>query len=133
MKDVLYAFVVESLMYAQTCTTFDISLAVGMLDRYQGNPGRIHWKAAKKVLRYLQGMKDYKLVYRRSDHLEVVGYSNSDFVGCVNTRKSTFGYVYLLVGGAISWKSVKQSIIVVSTMEAQFVACFEATVLANWL
>ncbi|XP_057948284.1 secreted RxLR effector protein 161-like [Malania oleifera] len=78
-------------------------------------------------------MKDYKLMYRRSDHLEVVGYSDSDFSGCVDTRKSTFGYVYLLAGGAISWKGAKQSIIATSTMEAEFVACFEATIQANWL
>ena len=51
----------------------------------------------------------------------------------MDTRKSTFGYVYLLAGGAISWKSAKQSVIVASTMEAEFVACFEATVQANWL
>ncbi|XP_057958549.1 secreted RxLR effector protein 161-like [Malania oleifera] len=133
MKDVPYASVVGSLMYAQTCTRPNISFAVGMLRRYQSNPGMIHWKAAKKVLRYLQGMKDYKLMYRRSDHLEVVGYSDSDFTGCADTRKSTFGYVYLLAEGAISWKSAKQSIIAASTMEGEFVACFEATIQANWL
>ncbi|XP_057969334.1 secreted RxLR effector protein 161-like [Malania oleifera] len=107
MKDVSYASVVRSLMYAQTCTRPNISFAIGMLGRYQSNPRMIHWKAAKKVLRYLPGTKDYKLMYRRSDHLEVVGYSDSDFVGCVDTRKSTFGYVYLLARGAISWKSAK--------------------------
>ncbi|XP_019435007.1 PREDICTED: uncharacterized protein LOC109341527 [Lupinus angustifolius] len=69
----------------------------------------------------------------RSSHLDVIGYSNSDFAGCIDTRKSTFGYVYLLVGGAISWKSAKQTVIVASTMEAEFVACFEATVHAKWL
>jgi len=73
------------------------------------------------------------LTYKRSSHLEVIGYTNSDFVGCIDTRKSTFGYVYLLSGGAISWKSAKQSVIAASTMEAEFVACFEATVQANWL
>jgi hypothetical protein len=73
------------------------------------------------------------LTYRRSDQLEVIGYSDSDFAGCVDTRKSTFGYVYLLAGGSISWKSAKQSVIAASTMEAEFVACFEATVHANWL
>ncbi|XP_057962275.1 secreted RxLR effector protein 161-like [Malania oleifera] len=110
------------------CTRPDISFAVGMLGRYQSNPGMIHWKAVKKVLRYLQGTKDYKLIYQMSDHLEVVGYSDSYFVGCVDTRKFTFGYVYLLARGAISWKSAKQSIIVASTMEAEFVTCFAATV-----
>ena len=73
------------------------------------------------------------LTYRKSDHLHAVGYSDSDYAGCVDTRKSTFGYLFLLAGGAISWKSVNQSIIAASTMEAEFVACFEATVHANWL
>ena len=61
----------------------------------------------------------------------MIGYTDSDFVGCIDTRKSTFGYVYLLAGGAISWKSAKQSVIAASTMEAEFVECFEATVQAN--
>ena len=73
------------------------------------------------------------LTYRRSNHLEVIGYSNSDYAGCVDTRKFTFGYLFLLVEGAISWKSAKQSVIVASTMEAEFVACFEATVQGLWL
>jgi len=63
----------------------------------------------------------------------VIGYSNSDYAGCVDTRKFTFGYLFLLVEGAISWKSAKQSVIVASTMEAEFVACFEATVQGLWL
>ncbi|KAA0055982.1 Retrovirus-related Pol polyprotein from transposon TNT 1-94 [Cucumis melo var. makuwa] len=58
---------------------------------------------------------------------------DSDFAGCVDTRKFTFGYLFLLAEGAISWKSAKQSIIAASTMEAEFVACFEATVHGLWL
>jgi len=120
-------------MYAQTCTRPDISFAVGMLGRYQSNPGLDHWKATKKVLRYLQGTKNHMLTYKRSGHLKVIGYTYLDFAGCIDTRKSTFGYVYLLAEGAISWKSEKHSVIAASTMEAEFVACFEATVQANWL
>ncbi|XLT67528.1 hypothetical protein HN873_023967 [Arachis hypogaea] len=104
-----------------------------MLGRYQSNPRLYHWKAAKKVLRYLQGTKEHMLTYRRSNHLKVIGYSDSDFAGCVNIRKFTFGYLYLLAGGAISWKSAKRSIIATSTMEAEFVGCFEAMVQAKWL
>ena len=111
----------------------DISFAIGILGRYQSKPRLEHWKAAKKVLRYLQGTKNHMFTYRKSDHLEVISYTDSDFAGCMDTRKSTFDYVYLLAGGAISWKGVKQFIIVASTMEAKFVACFEATVQANWL
>jgi hypothetical protein len=133
MERIPYASAVGSLMYAQTCTRPDISFAVGMLGRYQSNPGMDHWKAAKKVMRYLQGTKDYMLTFKRSDHLEVIGYSDSDFAGCVDSRKSTFGYLFLLAGGAISWKSAKQTIIASSTMEAEFVACFEATIHGLWL
>jgi len=92
-----------------------------------------HWKATKKVLRYLQGTKDHMLTYRRSDHLEVIGYSDLDFAGCVDTRKSTLGFVFLLARGAVSWKSAKQSVVAASTMEAEFVACFVTTIQANWL
>ena len=90
-----------------------------------------HWKVAKKVLIYLQGTKDHMLTYKRSDHLEVIGYSNSDFFRCVDTKKSILGFVFLLARGAISWKSTKQSAVVASTMEVEFVECFEATIQAN--
>jgi hypothetical protein len=59
MKSIPYASAVGSLMYAQVCTRLDIALVVGMLGRYQSNPGLEHWKAAKRVMRYLQGTKGY--------------------------------------------------------------------------
>jgi len=107
MEDNLYAFVVGSLMYAQTCTRPYISFASGMLSRYQSNSIMHHWKATKEVLRYLQGKNSHMPNYKKYDHLEVIGYTDSDFFGCMDTRKSTFGYVYLLARGAISWKSAK--------------------------
>ena len=67
MKNIPYASAVVSLMYAQVCTRQDIGLIVGLLGRYQSNPGLDHWKATKKVMRYLQGTKDYKLTYKHTD------------------------------------------------------------------
>ena len=96
MESIPYSSVVESLIYLQTCTKLDISFMVSMLGRYQSNPRIDHWKAIKKVLQYLQGIKDYMLVYRRSNHLEVIGYSHSDFVGCIDSKKSTYGYLFSL-------------------------------------
>ncbi|XP_070021743.1 secreted RxLR effector protein 161-like [Nicotiana sylvestris] len=128
MESIPYSSIIGSLIYAQTCTRPDISFAVKILGRYQSNPGIDHWKATKKVLRYMKGTKDYMLMYRRSKHLEVVGYSDSDFAGCIDTRKFTFGYLFQLAEGAISCKSVNQSVIATSTMEVEFVACFEATI-----
>ena len=120
-------------MYAQTCTRPNISFAVGVLSRYQSNPRMDHWKAAKIVMRYLQGINDFLLTFRRFDSLEVTSYSDSNFARCIDSRKSTFGYLFMLAEGEISWKSAKQTIIVSSTMEAKFVACFEATVYGLWL
>jgi len=73
------------------------------------------------------------LIYRRTNNFKVVGYSDSDYAGCIDSRKSTFGYIFMLAKGAISWKSAKESIIATSTIEAEFVARFEATVHALWL
>lgn len=133
MESIRYASVVGSIMCLSTCTRPDISFAVAVLGRYQSNPGKEHWKLAKKVLRYLQGTKDYMLMYKKSNNLEVLGYSHSDFAGCIDSRKSTFGYIFLLAGAAVSWKSAKQPVIATSTMEAEFVACFEAKIQALWL
>uniref|UniRef100_A0A2N9I4A8 Retrovirus-related Pol polyprotein from transposon TNT 1-94 n=1 Tax=Fagus sylvatica TaxID=28930 RepID=A0A2N9I4A8_FAGSY len=133
MKNIPYASAVGSLMYAQVCTRPDIAFAVGMLGRYQSDPGLDHWRAAKKVMRYLQGTKDYMLMYRRTDNLEVIGYSDSDFAGCIDSRKSTSGYIFLMASGAVSWRSAKQTLTATSTMEAEFVSCFEATSHGVWL
>ena len=91
------------------------------------------WKAAKKVMRYLKKMKDYTLTYRRSDNLEIIGCSNSNFTGFQDYRKSTSGYIYLLASGAFSWRSAKQTIIASSTMAAEFIACYVASNQGIWL
>ena len=89
-----------------------------MLGGYLSNPGMDHWKKAKWVMRYLQRTKDYMLTYLRSSHLEVVEYSDSDFAGCLDSKRSTSGYIFMLAGEVVSWKSVKQTLIASSTMEA---------------
>ena len=71
------------------------------------------------------------MTYKRSDSLHIVGYSDSDYAG--DNRKSMSGYVFTLAGGAISWKSSKQTVTTSSTMYVEFVACYEATGQVNWL
>jgi hypothetical protein len=103
----------------------------GMTSSYPGKP---HWDGVKKALRYLQGTKGLMLTYKKSNApLEIVGYSNSDFAGCLDTKKSTSRYIFTLANGAISWKSFKQTITTSSTMYTEFVACYEATGQAEWL
>ncbi|KAK8952136.1 hypothetical protein KSP39_PZI003213 [Platanthera zijinensis] len=133
MLKIPYASAVGSLMYAQVCTRPDLAFIVGMLGRYLSNPGIKHWIAAKRVMRYLQKTKEYMLTYKRSEQIEIIGYSDSDFAGCQDSRKSTSGYVFMLAGGAVSWKSTKQSLIASSTMAAEFIACYEASNHCIWL
>lgn len=82
-----------------------MAFVTGMLDRFQSNPGLDHWKSSKKALRYLQDTKDYMLTYKRPKNLEVVGYSDADLAGCVDSKKSTSGYIFTLAGGAICGKA----------------------------
>ena len=133
MKNIPYASTVGSLMYAQVCTIPDIAYAIGVLGQYQSNLGMDHWRAAKKVMRYLQETKYYMLMYRQTENLDLVGYYDADFPSCVDSRKSTSGYIFIMAGGAISWRSVKQTLIANSTKEAEFVSCFEATSQGVWL
>jgi hypothetical protein len=100
MKLIPYALAVGSIMYVQVCTRPDLAFITRLLRRFQSNPGIKHGKAAKKTLRYLQGTKHYMLTYKRTDNLEVIDYSYSDFAGCVNSQKSTSGYVFTLANGA---------------------------------
>ena len=97
------------------------------------DPGQSDWKAAKKVLRYLQGTKYLMLTYRHINTLEVVGFSDSDYAGCVDNKKSTSSFIFVMVEGTVLWKSVKQTLTTSSTMEAEYVAYYEATCRAIWL
>ncbi|PKI44372.1 hypothetical protein CRG98_035231 [Punica granatum] len=111
----------------KVCTCPDIAYIVGMLEKYLSNPSVDHCKVVKRSLRYLQRTKHFMLTYRRSDQLEIIGYSDSHSAGCQDSRRSTSGYVYLLAGGAISWKSAKQTLASTSTLETKFISCHEAS------
>ena len=81
-------------MYAQVCTRSNIAYVVGVLGRYKSNPDIDHWKATKKVMRYLQGTKNYVLIYNQIDNLEVIGYSGANFVATW-TLESPLQVMYL--------------------------------------
>ena len=132
MERVPYASAIGSLMYVMMCTRPDICYAVGLVSRFQSNPGEKHWKAVKRILRYLKGTSDYALCYQGSD-LRLVGYSDADVGGDEEERRSTSGYTFLLNNGAICWSSKKQTCIALHSMEAEFVACTAAVQEAVWL
>ncbi|KAJ9565696.1 hypothetical protein OSB04_001662 [Centaurea solstitialis] len=89
-------------MYAMICTRPDVSCALSMTSRYQANPGNDHWTAVKNILKYLRRTKEMFLVYGGAEEL-------------------SSGFVFLLNGGAVSWRSSKQSTVADSTTEAEYI------------
>jgi len=119
-------------MYAMLCTRADIYFAIGLVSRYQSNPGLAHWQAVKRIFHYLRGTSDLVLCYQNGD-LRLTGYTDVDWGGNLDESRSTSGYVFTLVGGAISWCSKKQDCIALSTMEVEYIACCLATQEVIWL
>ncbi len=81
-------------MYLSVSTRPDITYAVGNLARYTSKPTKAHWTALKRVLRYLKGTIHYGILYAQNESTICVGYSDSDWAGDVNDRKSTSGYLF---------------------------------------
>ena len=129
----LYQSAVGSLLYVSTRTRPDISNAIGSCARFSSNPTKCHWTAVKRIMRYLKGTFDFGLLYNTTDAKDLVGYSDADWAGDVNDRKSTSGYVFQICGGAISWRSKKQSCVALSTAEAEYMALASTTQEAVWM
>ncbi|RDX83656.1 hypothetical protein CR513_35401, partial [Mucuna pruriens] len=114
-----------SLNFAPTMTLKEMRCKkFSMPQQYLSDPRIQHWKAVNDAL--LEEKKGYMLT-RKCEGLEIIRYSDSDFAGCQDSKHSTYGYIYMLAGGAIFWKSVEQTLIAPSTMATELVACFEAS------
>jgi hypothetical protein len=124
MKDVPYCEAVGSLMFAMVVSRPDIAYAVGNVCRFMHNPGKLHWKAVQHILRYLRGHSKLGLTFRGQpgDLLKLHGYSDSDWAGDRDTRRSTTGFVFKLCGAAVSWKSRLQKTPALSSTEAEYMA-----------
>jgi hypothetical protein len=133
MKRFPYRQLIGSLMYAMLGTRPDLSFVISVLSRFLHVPTKKHWDAAKRVLRYVKSTLEYNIVYVASGNREIVGYSDSEWAGDLISRKSTSGYVFILCGGAVTWKSRKQNSVATSTTEAEFYAVSLATSEAIWL
>ncbi|KAL0042590.1 hypothetical protein WJX79_004555 [Trebouxia sp. C0005] len=127
-----YSELVGSLLYLSVRTRPDISQAVGVLARYMAKPSMEHWTAAKAVLRYIAGTLGCGITFRQTN-TPVGGYSDADYAGDPDTRRSTTGFVFILDGGAISWNSRLQPTVAVSTTEAEYMASAQAVKEELWL
>ncbi|GKB11085.1 retrotransposon protein, putative, ty1-copia subclass [Tanacetum coccineum] len=108
MQNVPYASAVGSIMYAVRCTRPDVAFAQNITSRFQQNPGDLHWTTVKNILK-------------------VSCYTDAGYLTDADDLKSQTGYVFVLNGGAVDWKSAKQSIFATSSAEAEYIAAFDAS------
>ena len=109
-NNTLYRQLVGCLLYL-THTRPDISYVVSVDSRHMDHPHNIHWRAAKRILNFVQGTRTHGIHYVAQSSLELNGFIDSDWVGDNTDRKSTYGYVFMLADGTITWSSKKQSVI----------------------
>ena len=128
-----YQSAIGSLMYLAVSTRPDIAYAVGNLAKFTSKPSTKHWTALKRVLRYLKGTIKHGILYSQKNSGECVGYSDADWAGDINDRKSTSGYIFQISGAAVTWRSKKQGCVALSTAEAEYVALCSAGQEAVWL
>jgi hypothetical protein len=133
-----FAKLLGKLQFLANATRPDITYAVNRLASYTANPSLQHSTALKRILRYFAGTRDYGITYRKpAEDLPIspnvfyrfanAAYANAD------DYKSTSGYVFIASGGAVSWRSKKQTTIALLSMEAEYVALSEAGHEASWL
>ena len=145
----LYRSIVGSVSYAALTTRPDIAVATTICAKFAHNPGKEHLVAAKRILRYLLGKPRLCLTYgggqtthvkdrfmfspRCPANLHFCGFTDSDWAGDCDNRKSTTGYIFFMNGGPVCWKSKLQSCIAQSTAEAEYIAASQAAKEAKWL
>eukprot|EP00253_Pinus_taeda_P007367 PITA_07367 len=128
----LYRQLVGKLLYL-THTRPDLSFVVGLVARFMQNPRESHWKAAKRILRYVRGIVQFGIHYSAKATPLLVGFTDSDWAGDPDDRKSTAGYVFTLGSGPITWACKKQPAISLSSAEAEYRGAVEASKEALWL
>jgi hypothetical protein len=134
--DVPYQKLIGSLMYLAVLTRPDIAFSVSFLSQFNNSHTETHWKYAKRILRYLQATKNYGLKFKKED-TDLEGFVDADWASNSVDRKSYTGYGFKFSGSLVSWESVKQKTVALSSTESEYMAiaeaCKEAIYLRNLL
>ena len=134
MENIPYSSAVGSVMYSMICTRPDLAQAISVLSRYMAKPGKGHWNAMKWLLRYISTTTSVGLIYDCANcDLDLIGYVDSDYAGDRDKRRSTSSYFFTFAGCCVSWKSQLQSVVALSTTEAEYIAVTESIKEAIWL
>ncbi|GKF04268.1 hypothetical protein Tco_0034936 [Tanacetum coccineum] len=135
MQNIPYASAIGSIMYAVRCTRLDVAFAQNITSRFQQNPGDEHWTTVKNIMKYLHNTKDMFLVYGgdMKQELRVSCYTDVGYLTDADDMKSQTGYVFVLNGDVVDWKSTKQSIFATSSTDVEYIAAFDASKEAVWI
>jgi transposase InsO family protein len=131
-----YRAAVGALIYLMICTRPDLAFSLSRLSKFVAKPGKKHAAALKRVLRYIVGTRNLGISFNRPSAATnpcLYGYSDSDFAADLNNRRSTSGFIFLLNGGPITWKSKQQSLVTGSTHDAEYVGLAIASNEVLWL
>lgn len=121
----LYRSIIGSLLYLANNSRPDIAYAVALLSRFVSRPGKVHLEAAKRVLRYVKGTADSRIIYRKGGAPEIVIMSDSDHARDIKTSKSVSGVCSFVAGCLVGWSSFKQTRVAQSTCEAEVLSVLD--------
>jgi hypothetical protein len=127
-----YKSLVASLIYLSTSTRPDISFTVSLLSRYLDSPGIQHWNAIQHLLQYLYLTQNMGIELGRSKNFDMTVYTDSDWAGDIDLRRSTTGFVIYVDDSFVAWRSKRQSLVSLSSTEAEFFAITDAIKQTIW-
>jgi hypothetical protein len=127
-----YRSMIDNLLYVISSRP-DVMHAVGKVARFQAEPKESHVLAVKRIFRYLKGTKEFGLWYPKENDLSLIAYTDADWAGCIDDRRSTSGVTFYLGECLVSWRSKKQSSIFLSTTEAEYIAATTCCTQVLWM
>lgn len=121
-----YRRLIGNLLYISQHTRPDITYGVNFLSRFQNNSTEEHYIGVKRIIRYLAGTLNYGLLLTRDNNEDLLGYADASWGEDIEDRKSTTGYCFMVCGKIVQWRSCKQSIVAMSSCEAEYISLSEA-------
>jgi hypothetical protein len=127
-----YRSMIGSLLYVTASRPY-VMRAVGQVARFQATPKESHVLAVKRIFKYLKGTEELALWYPKGKDLSLIAYTDANWAGCIDDQRSTNGEEFYLGECLVSWLSNKQSLVSLSTAEAEYIAVASCCIQVLWM